>query len=84
MVGSRSAILLEPPYRSHSYCTLDAIRGSPCARTGAAQTRAGNIHDLCAAALLVIDLLVPDPIPFLDETLLAVITYALSRWKKPL
>lgn len=36
-----------------------------------------------AAALLVIDLLVPDPIPFLDETLLAVITYALSRWKKP-
>ena len=36
-----------------------------------------------AAALLVIDLLVPDPIPFLDETLLAVITYALARWKKP-
>ena len=35
-----------------------------------------------AAALLVIDLLVPDPIPFLDETLLAVLTYALSRWKK--
>jgi hypothetical protein len=36
-----------------------------------------------AAALLVIDLLVPDPIPFLDETLLAVITYTLARWKKP-
>ena len=37
-----------------------------------------------AAALLVIDLLVPDPIPFLDETLLAVLTYTLARWKKPL
>lgn len=36
-----------------------------------------------AAALLVVDLLVPDPIPFLDETLLAVLTYTLSRWKKP-
>ena len=36
-----------------------------------------------AAALLVIDLLVPDPIPFLDETFLAVLTYTLSRWKKP-
>ena len=36
-----------------------------------------------AAALLVIDLLVPDPIPFLDETLLAVLTYTLARWKKP-
>ena len=37
-----------------------------------------------AAALLIIDLLVPDPIPFLDETLLAVLTYTLARWKKPL
>ena len=36
-----------------------------------------------AAALLVIDLLIPDPIPFLDETLLAALTYTLSRWKKP-
>ena len=36
-----------------------------------------------AAALLAIDLLVPDPIPFLDEALLAVLTYTLSRWKKP-
>ena len=36
-----------------------------------------------AASLLVIDLLVPDPIPFLDETLLAVLTYTLARWKKP-
>ena len=36
-----------------------------------------------AAALLVIDLLIPDPIPFLDETLLAVLTYTLARWKKP-
>jgi len=36
-----------------------------------------------AAALLAIDLLIPDPIPFLDETLLAVLTYLLSRWKKP-
>ncbi len=38
---------------------------------------------LLAAALLGIDLLIPDPIPFLDEALLAVLTYALSRWKKP-
>lgn len=36
-----------------------------------------------ATALLVIDLLIPDPIPLLDETLLAVLTYTLSRWKKP-
>ena len=38
---------------------------------------------ILAAALLAIDLLIPDPIPFLDETLLAVLTYTLSRWKKP-
>ena len=35
------------------------------------------------AALFVLDLVIPDPIPFLDEALLAVLTYALARWKKP-
>ena len=38
---------------------------------------------LLAGALLFADLLIPDPIPFLDELLLGVITYALARWKKP-
>ena len=38
---------------------------------------------LLAAALLFADLLIPDPIPFLDELLLGVLTYALARWKKP-
>ena len=38
---------------------------------------------LLAGALLLADLLVPDPIPFLDELLLGVITYSLARWKKP-
>ena len=38
---------------------------------------------LLAGALLFADLLIPDPIPFLDEVLLGVLTYALARWKKP-
>ncbi len=38
---------------------------------------------LLAGALLFADLLIPDPIPFLDELLLGVLTYTLARWKKP-
>ena len=37
---------------------------------------------MVAAALLLIDLAVPDPIPLLDEIVLVVLTYLLSRWKK--
>ena len=36
-----------------------------------------------AAVLFVVDVLIPDPIPFLDEALLGLLTYALARWKKP-
>ena len=35
-----------------------------------------------AAVLFAVDVLVPDPIPFLDEALLGLLTYALARWKK--
>lgn len=35
-----------------------------------------------AAVLLLLDLAVPDPIPLLDEMVLVVLTYSLSRWKK--
>ena len=35
-----------------------------------------------AVTLLVLDLLIPDPIPFLDEILLLVGTVLLSRWAK--
>ena len=35
------------------------------------------------AVLFALDLVIPDPIPFLDEVGLAVLTYVLSRWKKP-
>ena len=38
---------------------------------------------LLAALLLLVDLVVPDPVPFIDETLLAVATYLLARWRKP-
>ena len=34
-----------------------------------------------AAALFVIDLVVVDPIPFVDEVLLGVITLMLARWR---
>jgi len=36
---------------------------------------------LLAAVLFVIALVVPDPIPFIDEFLLGLITWLLSRWK---
>tara|TARA_B100000029_G_scaffold473039_2_gene514074 strand:- start:373 stop:579 length:207 start_codon:yes stop_codon:yes gene_type:complete len=35
------------------------------------------------AVLLLVDLLVPDPIPVIDEIILAALTGALSQWKKP-
>ena len=38
---------------------------------------------LIAAALFVIDLLMPDPVLFLDELLLGVVTLLLARWKRP-
>jgi hypothetical protein len=36
---------------------------------------------LVAAALFVADLLIPDPIPFVDEIMLALTTLLLARWK---
>lgn len=35
-----------------------------------------------SAVLLGVDLVFPDPIPVVDELVLAVLTYAVSRWKK--
>ena len=37
---------------------------------------------LVAAALFVADLLIPDPIPFVDEIMLALTTLLLARWKR--
>lgn len=37
---------------------------------------------LLTASLFVVDLIVPDFIPFVDEILLALVTLLLSRWKK--
>ncbi|MGD9585030.1 MAG: DUF6116 family protein [Lysobacterales bacterium] len=34
------------------------------------------------AGLFLLDLLIPDPLPFVDEILLAMATILLSRWKK--
>jgi hypothetical protein len=36
---------------------------------------------LAAAAILVVDVLVPDLIPFVDEMLLALVTVLLARWR---
>lgn len=36
-----------------------------------------------AAVLLLVDLVVPDPIPFADELLLAVATALLAAWRRP-
>ena len=38
---------------------------------------------LLAALLLLADLLIPDPLPFVDELLLAVLTYLLARRHRP-
>lgn len=38
---------------------------------------------LLAALLLLVDLVVPDPLPFVDEALLAVLTYLLARRRTP-
>ena len=38
---------------------------------------------LLSAVLFVLDLLVPDVIPFADELLLGLGTLLLARWKKP-
>ena len=35
-----------------------------------------------SAAVLIFDLVVPDPIPLLDEVLLGAMTLFLARWKK--
>lgn len=35
-----------------------------------------------AAALFVLDVLVPDMIPFVDEILLGLLTLLLARWKR--
>lgn len=37
---------------------------------------------LLTAVLFLVDLVVPDLIPFIDEILLALMTLLLSRWKK--
>ncbi len=37
---------------------------------------------LLTASLFVVDLAIPDLIPFVDEILLALVTLLLSRWKK--
>jgi len=35
-----------------------------------------------AGALFVVDLLVPDPIPFIDEIMLGLTTLVMARWKR--
>lgn len=35
-----------------------------------------------AAAIFVLDVLIPDAVPFADELVLALITLMLGRWKK--
>lgn len=48
----------------------------------ASQLKFGNLF-LLMAALFVIDVLIPDVIPFFDEIILGLITLALSKWKNP-
>jgi hypothetical protein len=38
---------------------------------------------LLTAALFVINVVIPDPVPFIDEILLGLGTIILSRWRKP-
>ena len=35
-----------------------------------------------AGALFVVDLLVPDPLPFIDEIMLGLTTLVMARWKR--
>ena len=37
---------------------------------------------LLAAALFLVDLVISDPVPFLDEVILGVVTLFLARWKQ--
>ena len=37
-----------------------------------------------AGVLFVVDLLVPDPIPFIDEIMLGLTTLIMARWKRRL
>ena len=37
---------------------------------------------LIALALFVIDLVVPDPVPFLDEIMLGLLTLLFASWRK--
>jgi len=36
-----------------------------------------------AVGLLAVDLVVPDPVPFVDEVLLGLAAMLLARWKRP-
>ena len=38
---------------------------------------------IIVAVLFVVDLFIPDPVLFLDEILLGVMTLLLGRWKRP-
>ena len=66
--------------------TADASGPRVGGRTGYLMRFLGGLRSwplfVAAAALLLLDLAVPDPIPMLDELVLAVLTYALARWKK--
>jgi hypothetical protein len=35
-----------------------------------------------AGGLFVVDLLIPDPIPFIDEIMLGLTTLTMARWKR--
>jgi hypothetical protein len=41
----------------------------------------GTLVVLCAL-LFVVDLVIPDPVPFVDELLLGAATLLLSRWRQ--
>ena len=58
---------------SRATLSVDPSATASALRTGA----------MMAALLLVVDLVVPDPLPFVDEALLAVLTYLLARWRQP-
>lgn len=53
--------------------------------SGALERLLGRIRSpwltLLLAALLVVDLLVPDPLPFVDEAVLALLTVLAASWR---